>query len=346
MTTFDPDLVRSDAVGKILADMLDDDRWLRPTARLITGGKSNLTFELSSPAGAVILRRPPTGPLLRGAHDMHREARVQRALAATAVPVPRILLEETEPGLLDTPYYLMQRVEGHALGSDLPAGYATTYEDRLALTDTLIDTLATLHEVDPAAVGLQDFGRPNGFMARQIRTWSRQWESAQTRDLPAMTELGARLAAHEFVEPRHARIVHGDYRFDNCLFDRDDPHRLNAVLDWELATLGDPTADLAMLLFYWVESGEPTPVLTPDLTARAGFPGREHLVSRYRETADHEVQELNWHLAFAHFKFAAIAQGIAARVDGGQMAGQSFGDLHAEVARIARNGLAVLEEWS
>lgn len=346
MTDVDMDLVRPEAVGRSLAAALADDRWLRPTAALLAGGKSNLTFELTSAAGSAILRRPPTGPLLRGAHDMAREARVQRALADTDVPVAQILLEESEPSLLDTPFYVMNKVDGHVLGDRLPDGYATTAASRTALADALVDTLVTLHAVDPGSVGLEDFGRPDGFMARQLRTWTRQWDSSKTHDVPAMKQLGDALASHTFTEPAQARIVHGDYRFDNCIFDREDPSRLTAVLDWELATLGDPLADLGMLLYYWVEPGEPRPVLTPALTAEQGFPDRAYLVRRYGEASGQDMSDLPWYMAFSHFKFAAIAQGVSARAAGGQMAGQQFGDLDAEVDRIARAGLAILDERS
>jgi aminoglycoside phosphotransferase (APT) family kinase protein len=159
-------------------------------------------------------------------------------------------------------------------------------------------------------------------------------------------ELARRLGEHPWSEPARPAIVHGDYRLDNCVFDAVDPSRLAAVLDWELSTLGDPLADLGALLFYWVQAGEPTPVLTPALTASEGFPDRDHLVARYAQGSDADLSDLHAYVAFAHFKFAGIAQGIAARVAGGQMAGQDFGDLDAEVERIAQAGLDVLDRRS
>ncbi|WP_310962478.1 phosphotransferase family protein [Nocardioides terrisoli] len=336
-------LTRSDRLGPALVRATGDERWREHTAALITGGKSNLTFELTSDAGSLILRRPPTGHLLPRAHDMAREARIQRALGVTDVPVPGIVLVGDAPGTLDVPFYVMEKVDGVIPRETLPAGYADSPTDRTALADALIEGLATLHAVDPASVGLGEYGRTQEFAARQVRTWTRQWEATRTHNVPAMTELSTRLGAQRWAEPARATIVHGDYRLDNCVFASDDPRRLVAVLDWELSTLGHPLADLGLLLVYWIQAGETVPVLTPALTREPGFPDRAQLVDRYAELSDADMTELPAYTALAHFKFAAIAQGISARAAGGQMAGQEFGDLDAEVARIAEAGLLALD---
>jgi aminoglycoside phosphotransferase (APT) family kinase protein len=259
--------------GPAIAEALGDDRWRELDVTMIAGGKSNLTFELTSPAGSVVLRRPPTGEVLPSAHDMGREARVQRALAGTAVPVPRVILEDRTGELLGVPCYVMEKVDGHVVRDVLPRGYAPTPADRTAMADALIDVLADLHRIDPASVGLADYGRPAGFMARQLRRWRGQWDASKTHELPALDELGARLA-DAAPDAQRSTIVHGDFRLDNCLLDHRDPARVRAVLDWELSTLGDPMADLGMLLFYWREPGEPEPLLTPAITRDEGFPGR------------------------------------------------------------------------
>ncbi|SNQ50604.1 Aminoglycoside phosphotransferase [Frankia canadensis] len=340
MGEFD-DLTRLDLVGPLLADAVGDDAWRGVEARLIAGGKSNLTFELVSAAGSMVLRRPPSGHILRGAHDMSREARVQKALMGTDVPVARILLAFDESGPLQVPFYVMQKVEGHAIRDTLPPGYAEDGAGRVAIADALVDTLVELHAVDPDAVGLGDFGRRQGFMARQVRTWTRQWEASKTAEVEAVSELARRLAAYLFAEPARPSVVHGDYRLDNVLMHPSDPSCLRAVLDWELSTLGDPLADLGMLLFYWTQPGEPVPILTPALTAEAGFPDRAYLTERYARRSGADLSDLPAYVAYAHFKFAAIAQGIAARTAAGVMAGQDFGDLSLEVERIATEGLSM-----
>ena len=336
------DLVRPDRLGPMIAKATGDERWRSLVATLVSGGKSNLTFELTSEAGVLILRRPPSGALLPSAHDMRREVRVQRALAGTPVPVPRVVAEEPTGELLGVPFYVMEKVPGHCIRGTLPEGYAQTPEERTALADALTDVLAALHMLDPESIGLGDHGRPSGYLERQIRRWCDQWNRTKTRDVPAVDELAARLARRMPPERRPA-IVHGDYRLDNCLMDRDDPSRVRAVLDWELSTLGDPLADLGMLLFYWREPGEEELALIPAVSHLPGFPPRSHLAERYAARTGVDLTEIAFYEAFACFKYAVIAQGIAVRVAAGAMAGQDFGDLGDEVVGIAEQGLHRLD---
>ena len=187
-------LTRLDLVGPALARALGDPGWERLEASLVSGGKSNLTFELSSDAGEAVLRRPPDGPLLPRAHDMGREARVQRALAGTAVPVAAILLEDAGD-LIGVPFYVMEKVDGYVIRGALPGGWAESAEERCAVADVLIDTLADLHAIDPDAIGLSGYGRPSGLGERQVRRWSDQWERSKSREVPAVDELGRLLRA-------------------------------------------------------------------------------------------------------------------------------------------------------
>jgi aminoglycoside phosphotransferase (APT) family kinase protein len=339
------ELVQPERLGSLLAETLQEPRWLDLTATLIAGGKSNLTFELSCAGGQLILRRPPNGRLLPSAHDMGREARVQRALHRTAVPVPRVVAQDETSQVIGAPFYVMAKVDGHVIRNELPTGYATTADERRRIADALVDVLAELHSVDPERVGLGDFGRPAGYLARQLRRWQSQWEASRTGNVPAVDALGRELAARLPCSPPHT-VVHGDFRLDNCLMARDDPSAVAAVLDWELSTLGDPLTDVGMLLFYWRESGEPQSSLTPTVTALPGFPGRDHLVDRYASRTGRDLTEVRYYEAFAHFKFAVIAQGIAARVAAGAMAGQDFGDLSGEIVRIAETGLDTLTRAS
>jgi len=328
-------------LGPVLAQATGDDRWATFDARLIAGGKSNLTFELTSAAGQLILRRPPQGQLLPSAHDMGREARVQRALAQTPVPVASVIFAETSAQTLETPFYVMEKVAGHAIRDAMPPGYADAPADRCEIADALIDALADLHSVEPAAVGLEDYGRPDGFLARQVNRWRKQSLASRSRDVPALDALATALEADLPASPPPT-IVHGDFRLDNCLMDRTDPGRVAAVLDWELSTLGDPLTDLGLLMFYWPQSGERQVPLVPTVTTLEGFPSRSHLLSRYVERTGRDVSAVPFYEAFARFKFAVIIQGVAARSAAGMMAGQDFGDVESDVVQLAEAGLDAL----
>lgn len=223
-------LVRPDLLGPALADATGDEDWLLVEVRLITGGKSNLTFELSSAAGQLILRRPPTGALLPRAHDMGREARIQRALRRTEVPVAAVVLDDAGD-LLGVPFYVMERVEGHVIRSELPQAYVSTTADRHALAYTLIDVLANLHSLDPTEIGVANYGRHTGYIERQLATWSKQWQASRTHSVPEVDALAVRLR-QTLPAASHLGIVHGDYRLDNCVMDFRDPAHMRAVLDW------------------------------------------------------------------------------------------------------------------
>jgi aminoglycoside phosphotransferase (APT) family kinase protein len=279
---------------------------------------------------------------LPSAHDMAREARVQRALATTRVPVASIVFVESSAQTLETPFYVMEKVNGHVIRDAMPPGYAQTPEDRRKIAHALVDTLVELHGIEPASVGLEDFGRPEGFLARQVRRWKGQSEATRSRDVPELDALAAALEANLPASPPPV-IVHGDFRLDNCLMDSADPGRVAAVLDWELSTIGDPLADLGLLLFYWAQQGEPAIPLVPNITSSDGFPPRSYLLARYAQRTGIDVSTVPFYEAFARFKFAVIIQGVTRRSALGMMAGQDFGNLDAEVVRLAGAGLDALE---
>ncbi len=333
-------LTRPDLLGPWLSGVTGDDRWRQVQAELITGGKSNLTYRLRSPAGELILRRPPGGAILATAHDMKREVTVQRALAGSAVPVPAIVGYD-DGDLLGVPCYVMAKVPGLIITDQLPAGFAAAPAEREALAHALADCLADLHAVDPAAVGLAGFGRPAGFVERQVRRWNTQWQASRDVPAPAVDALAGRLAASIPVSPA-ATIAHGDYRLDNCLIDAADPGRIAAVLDWELSSLGDPLTDLAMFLFYWESVAHVAPTLVRSITGLPGFPSGAELAQRWAGRTGLGLDDLDWYKAFAHFKFAVITQGIKARVHAGAMGGQDFGDLTSVVADTAQAGLTLI----
>lgn len=340
-TTTSTDLLRPERLGPALVESTGDTRWAHFDASLITGGKSNLTYLLTSDAGELILRRPPSGELLPSAHDMFREVRVQSALLSSAVPVPQVVLFDASDVTIGVPFYAMERVAGHVIRDAMPDGYADSPEDRVRIADALVDTLTSLHRLEPERVGLGDFGRPEGFLERQVSRWTGQSQATRTGDAPALDQLAARLAASVPVSTR-ATIVHGDYRLDNCLMDPVNPGRVAAVLDWELSTLGDPLTDLGLLLFYWPEPGEPEIPLVPTVTGDGGFPDRAHLLDRYAEETGADPAQIGWYYAFAQFKFAIIIQGVQARAEAGTMGGQQFSNVDADVIRLAEIGLSIL----
>jgi aminoglycoside phosphotransferase (APT) family kinase protein len=325
-------------VGPLLADVLHDARWRDCDVALIGGGKSNLTYRVGCDAGEVILRRPPLGNILPTAHDMLREYTVLTALDGTAVPVPRTLYFGDELG---TPFYVMERVLGHICRNMLPDAYADVPEDRQAIGEALVDVLAALHTVDPADVGLGEFGRPAGFMARQLRRWSQQWEASRVDAMPALDALRDDLVRTLPRERVHT-IVHGDFRLDNTVLHATRPGRIVAVLDWEMSTLGDPLTDLGALLAFWSEDGDPD-VLTAarivaPVTAAAGFPSRAEVIERYARQTGFDVSDAGWYQAFAFFKLAVVCQGIAARAAGGSMVGSGFDDAQRLVAPLIDAG--------
>ncbi|MEV0426216.1 phosphotransferase family protein [Micromonospora sp. NPDC050495] len=316
------------------------------SARLIAGGKSNLTYLLRCGDRAVVLRRPPLGHVLATAHDMAREHRVISALAPTDVPVPEALLLCADAEVIGAPFYLMEKVDGEVYRSRSQTDPLTAAQRR-ELAMTMMDTLAALHLVEPAAVGLADFGRPEGYLARQVRRWAGQLDRSRSRPLPGIDELRDALAGSVPEGANAGRIVHGDYRLDNLLASV-DPVSVRAVLDWEMATLGDPLADLGLLLTYWSVLGdseltEGNPV-ADGVGPRAGFPSGEELIDRYAGRSDVDVGPLHWHVALGCFKLAVICEGIHYRHTLGQTLGGGFDRIGDMVAPLVEHGLHAVRE--
>jgi aminoglycoside phosphotransferase (APT) family kinase protein len=309
------------------------------SAEVVQGGRSNLTYVVSDGAGRWVVRRPPLGHVLPTAHDMAREFRVISGLHDTAVPVPGAVLLCQDTGVLGAQFYVMEFVPGTPYRSDKQLAALGTTRTR-AIADELVDTLVDLHAVDPAEAGLGDFGRPDGFLERQLRRWKKQLDGSRSRDLPGVDTLHDRLAARLPVSGPPS-IVHGDYRLDNVLVDGDD--RITAVLDWEMSTLGDPLTDVALLVAY-AERDKVSLQMVSNASSAPGYPSTDEVVARYAQRSGRDVSALNWYVSFAFFKLAVILEGIYFRYSKGQTVGAGFENVGSGVVPLIAHGNESLKE--
>jgi len=331
----------------VLPELIQEGPW---SAEVISGGLSNITYRLRLPGGTVILRRPPLGHVLPRAHDMGREHRVLTALFGTPVPVPETLALCTDPNVLGVTFYVMREVPGIVMRRPEDTD-ALAPQARAALADALVRSLADLHAVDPDAVGLGDYGRRGDYGVRQIRTWAGQWERSKTRDLPDMEVLIKRLA-ESVPEDSGVAIVHGDFRLDNTIVGLagQAPRiavapRIAAVLDWELSTLGDPLADLAVTLTYWHDRDDPERDKIPvslGLTNKPGFPASREIASAYADRTGHDLGNLPFYMGLALMKLAVICEGVHARYLGGRTVGEGYDRVGPAVPLLVARGLRTL----
>ena len=303
----------------------------------IVGGRSNLTFSVTDANGArYVLRRPPTGSVLATAHDMAREHRIISAVGRTSVPVPPALGLCTDEDVNGAPFYVMGFVDGEVLDS-AAKGRAMSPEARRRAGLHLIDVLADLHDVDVDAVGLGDLAKREGYVERQVKRWSTQWAKSKTRDLPAVDEVARRLSERMPVQ-QGVSIAHGDYRFGNVLTDP-VAGRINAVLDWELCTLGDPLADVGYIGVYWADPG--TAQTRPnDPTGIDGFPTYAELLERYAGRTGRDLSQIDYYMAFGSFRLAVISEGVYARYLHGAMGDQAISDAQLDAFKVGTETLA------
>ena len=272
------------------------------------GGHSNLTYLVHHGDREYVLRRPPFGSKVKTAHDMGREVAVLSKLAPVFDRAPRVLAYHDQPDVLGAPFYLMERRRGVILRKELPAGVDAAKVRRLC--DLLVDTLVDLHAVDYAAAGLGDFGKPVGYIERQVRGWSDRYTHSQTDDIPDITSVAAWLAEHKPTDGAPA-LIHNDYKFDNVIFDP-SLERITGVLDWEMATIGDPLMDLGTSISYWVHADDPQIFQMPifGVTMKPGMFRRDDFAARYFERAGRPRQDMVFFYAFGLFKTAVVLQQI------------------------------------
>ncbi|MDE0845776.1 MAG: phosphotransferase family protein [Actinomycetota bacterium] len=319
MSDTEPPVIAVDRVSSWIGNNAEVDGAL--TYSLIAGGRSNMTFTVSDNSGVrFVLRRPPTGKLLPSAHDMAREYRLMHSLRGTEVPVPEMVGLCQDESVNGRDFYVMNYVDGIVV-RDVEIGSSMNEGIRRKMSESLIDTLCALHRVDIDHVGLGDLAKRNGYIERQIKRWSGQWESSRTRDIPLVDSVARELLV-QLPEPSPTTIAHGDYRLSNCMFDSSGS--VIAVLDWELCTLGEPMADLAGLLGYWYDENSDDELVGDAATTQLlGFMSQDELAARYVEEMGIPGGSVDYYRAFAEWRLACIGEGVYSRYLGGQQGIQS-----------------------
>ncbi|MGN6166687.1 MAG: phosphotransferase family protein [Solirubrobacteraceae bacterium] len=303
-------------------------------------GHSNVTFSLST---GVVLRRPPRGPLPPSAHDVLREARLLRALEPTPVRVPKVLAVCEDPAPIGAPFYVMEHVEGVVVTDALPDPLDNPHQ-RERIADELLEALVELQAVDWQTIGLEGFGKPTGYLERQLRRFSGLWEHNRTRELPEVQRIYQWLAAHLPQSPP-ATIVHGDYRLGNTMLATSAPARLVAIFDWEMATIGDPLADIGYLMIHWLEPSD-RPIGSFNLqsvTTQPGFPSRQQLIARYEERSGRSMQALDWYVTLALWKAVVFMEGNYKRALQGSTDDPFLKTFRDSVVQLARRAVEVTE---
>ncbi len=338
-------------------DVAAVDAWLRtllpelaaglPAVMQFSGGASNLTFVLRYPGRDLVLRRPPAGQKAAGAHDMHREYELQRLLAPSYPAVPHMVGHCSDDSVLGSQFYVMDHVPGLILRGDLPEGITLDPPTARGLALGMFDALADLHSVDVTGTGLDEFFRGPGYVRRQVEGWSGRYRAAYTDDVPDAEDVMAWLAAHQ-PEDVGARLIHGDWRFDNLVLDPDDLSRVRAVLDWEMATVGDPLMDLGASLAYWVQADD-DPVFQAfrrQPSNVAGMPTRDEVVAHYLHRTGLELPAVGWRFyeVFGLFRLAVIALQIWYRYRAGQTRNPAFAQFGAAVTYLVARARGLIAE--
>jgi aminoglycoside phosphotransferase (APT) family kinase protein len=327
--------IRADNVTKWFLDHVPEIT-VPLTFTLIAGGRSNLTFRVEDAEGrAWVLRRPPVHHVLPTAHDMVREHRLMSSLAPSGIPVPQTIGLCTDETVNDRPFFVMEFVEGHIVRDATEAEQAFDIATRGGIGDKMAETLSALHDIDPASVGLGDLGRHEGYIERQLKRWSEQFAKMSVEGVDhggAVERVGEELARRVPPQQRTS-IVHGDYRMDNVVLD--DNGAVRAILDWELCTLGDPLADLGLLMDYWTDAGDAVSVLGHSPTTAPGFPTRTQVMEHYGSVSDLDLTQIGYYCAFGYWKLACILQGVYARYVAGAGAGDP-GSVDAYPAQVVR----------
>ena len=305
------------------------------------GGHANLTYLVRVGNQEYVLRRPPLGPVAPKSHDMVREFTVLHALSQVLPQAPAALHLCRDEAVLGRPFFVMERRRGFVIRNRWPAGLSDTTEIRRRISEQFIDTLVALHQVDFAAIGLSNLGRPDRFAERQVRGWGERWERSKTREVKAMDQLAAWLAGR-VPAPQAASLLHNDYKLDNAMVD--EAGNLVAIFDWDMATLGDPLMDLGTTLAYWSQPTDlPYRIFMDNPLLAGGFLTRAGLVDRYRAGTGFDLSDLRWYEVFAFFRIAVIVEQIYARFVAGQTSDKRFAEFGTRVERLSSAALELAE---
>jgi aminoglycoside phosphotransferase (APT) family kinase protein len=326
----------------VLSDGFDESAPL--TVAQFHGGHSNLTYLLRFGGHEFVMRRPPFGPLALKAHDMAREYRIIKAVHTFFPLAPRPFVLCEDKTIIGSTFYIMERRHGLVVRFDEPPQLANRPAERRRVSEAMVAALAALHNVDISAPNLSALGKPAGFVERQVSGWTERWKRSQTSVLPEMDMLASWLTAHLPTDPARAALVHGDFKLDNVMLDKDDPGRIVAVFDWEMSAIGDPLIDLGILLCYWVHTAKVAQrdALT-SVTNRPGWFTREEILERYGAATGFDLTNVTFYEVFAVFKLTVVLQQIFFRYHQGQTDDPRFATLDERVGWLARIGATLLE---
>ena len=305
------------------------------------GGHANLTYWIRFGGRELVMRRPPLGPVGPGAHDMGREYKVLSVLWRVFDRAPRAFVFCDDPDVIGAPFFVMERREGVVIRTEIPEALRIHSDVERRTSFALVDAMADFHDVDFKAIGLEDLGRPVGFLERQLAGWNKRWELAKDRELADFDRLLAWLEAHKPKASR-ATLVHNDLKLDNCQFVASDPDRVSALFDWDMTTLGDPLFDLGTLLGYWSEAQQPGGTTgSNSIMGEPGFPTRDEVAERYAKRTGIDLASIDWYEAFALWKTAVVVQQIFIRYKRGQTTDARFADMGERVPELLALGLKV-----
>ncbi len=308
-----------------------------PMVGQYSSGASNLTYALEYPEKAYVLRRPPFGDKPKSGHDMHREFRVMTALEGH-IPVPKTVYYTDDTDIIGAEFYVMERSEGHLIHTKIPKGWNWTKAQNAKLCETFFEVLVDLHQVDYKAVGLGDFGKPEGYVARQILGWNRRFEASWTPDIPKFEDVQGWLVDNMPETESGGGIIHGDYRIDNCILNLADPTKIEAVLDWEISALGDPLMDLGNTLAYWIEADDPDfmKMMVRQPSTAPGMMSRQEIVDFYEARKGIKVPNIQYYYIYGVWRLAVIIQQIYARFYKGQTDNPRFKNFDQMVQALGR----------